>query len=968
MTVHPSFELVREQTLAEVNSHARLYRHKRTGAELLSLTNQDENKVFGITFRTPAADSTGLPHIMEHSVLCGSRKYPVKEPFIELAKGSLNTFLNAMTYPDKTVYPVASQNLQDFYNLVDVYLDAVFHPLITPYTLKQEGWHYELESPDGEMTFKGVVYNEMKGAYSTADDVLDQESQCRLYPDITYGVDSGGDPTRIPDLTYEQFKTFHEQYYHPSNSRIFFYGDDPEEQRLVLMDGYLNEYDAIPVTSQIALQPHFDQPRRVTLPYEASPEDTRSLISLAWMLPDGLSPEESIALSILSHILIGTPASPLRKALIDSGLGEDLTGHGFATDYRQPMFSVGMKGVAKENIPAVEQLILETLAGLARDGFDPLTVNASTNTLEFILRELNTGSYPRGLAVMLMGLETWLYDGDPLEGIAFEKPLQAVKAQAAAGKLYETLLHKHLVENAHRSVVILEPDPELGDRRAAAEKARLDQARAAMSAADIDLVVAETLELTRRQETPDSPEALATIPSLKLEDLDRAVRTIPSQAIPQPVGEVLYHDLFTNGILYLDLGFDMHDLPGEWLPLMPLFGRALTETGARDQDFVQLIQRIGSQTGGISPSTFISAAHGKTQAQAWFFLRGKAMLPQTGELLSILNDVLSSAHLYDRERFRQMALEEKAGLESALARMGHRMVNLRLRAQFSEAGWVSEQMNGVSQLFYLRKLLEEIDSDWLSVQARLEAIRDRLINRAASIANITVDAAAWQQVQPQLEAFLNGLPVHARAPQAWKTAPALPAEGLALPSQVNFVGKAANLYDLGYQLDGSMLAISSYVSATWLWEKVRVQGGAYGAMFVFDQYTGVLSYLSYRDPNLTESLEIYDQTAEFLQNLTLSDAELTKSIIGAIGDLDAYQLPDAKGYTALVRKLIGVDDAWRQQLRDQLLGATAADFHHLGEVLRGMSSAGRVAVLGPATSFQAVEKEQPGWMSVQQIL
>ncbi|HMN62555.1 MAG TPA: insulinase family protein, partial [Anaerolinea sp.] len=485
MGLHPAFEQIHQERIPEVNSLATLYKHLRTGAEILSLENDDENKVFGITFRTPAPDSTGLPHIMEHSVLCGSRKYPVKEPFIELAKGSLNTFLNAMTYPDKTCYPVASQNLQDFYNLIDVYLDAVFYPNITPHTLQQEGWHYEIDDPDAPLTFKGVVFNEMKGAYSSADDLLDQESQARLYPDITYGVDSGGDPVHIPDLTYAQFKAFHQTFYHPSNARIYFYGDDDPARRLELLDAYLSQFDPLQVPSTIPLQPLFDHPRRATAPYEASPEDTRSLLTVSWMLPEAADAELAIGLSILDHILIGSPASPLRKALIDSGLGEDLTGRGLDLGYRQPFYSVGMKGVAPENTLRVEQLILDSLAALARDGIDPATVSASLNTVEFRLRELNTGRFPRGLAIMLGALETWLYDGDPFDSLRINPPLESIKARLARGERYfEALLHAHLVENLHRSTVVPEPDPDLARRRAEAETDRLAQIKAAMSPAE----------------------------------------------------------------------------------------------------------------------------------------------------------------------------------------------------------------------------------------------------------------------------------------------------------------------------------------------------------------------------------------------------------------------------------------------------------------------------------------------------
>ena len=972
-TLH-GFEIVRQEEIRELNSRATLYRHVRSGAELLSLENDDENKVFGVTFRTPPSDSTGVAHIMEHSVLCGSRKYPVKEPFIELEKGSLKTFLNAFTYPDKTCYPVASQNAKDFYNLVDVYLDAVFNPTISPFTLKQEGWHYELEALDGEMEFKGVVFNEMKGAYSSPDGVLDRVTQQAVFPDNTYGLDSGGNPERIPDLTYAAFQEFHRRFYHPANARIYFYGDDNPEKRLELLDIYLREFERIEVNSAIGLQAPFEQPRHLVAPYEVSEggEEPKAMLTVSFLLPPGSTSEAAelvVGLSVLDHILSGTPAAPLRKALIDSGLGEDLTGRGMDTSSRQMFYSIGMKGVQGENTPRVEELILDTLNRLAVEGIDPDTVAASLNTVEFALRERNTGSFPRGLIVMLQALSTWLYDGDPFVALRIDAPLAGIKARVQTGERYfESLIQDYLLNNTHRVTVILEPDPALAERRAQAEKDRLAQARAEMSQADLEAVVADTLELRRRQEAPDSPEALATIPSLKLADLDRKVRTIPAEELRLGGGDVLYHDLFTNHILYLDLGFNLHNLPQAWLSYLPLFGRALTESGTSSQTFVQLLQRIGRATGGIHEQIMISSRPEGGEAAAWMLLRGKAMVPQAGELLAILDDILRGARLDDRERFRQMALEEKASLESGLVRSGHRVVNSRLKARFDEAGHANELIGGTSYLFFLRDLVARIDADWAGVQAQLEQIRARLINRSAMICNVTLDRANFALVQPLLADFLAGLPGAPIQAEVWAAGSAIPAEGLTIPAQVNYVGKGANLFQAGYQLNGSILAINNLLNSTWLWEKVRVQGGAYGGFATFDTYSGVMTFLSYRDPNVLATLDIYDGTAEFLCKLELSQAELTKTIIGAISDLDAYQLPDAKGYTSLVRKLVGMNDQRRQRFRDELLAASPQNFKDLAEVLERVVRGGPVVVLGSLGAIQAASEQRPGWIEVHPVL
>jgi presequence protease len=952
------FELLREEEIPELNTTARLYRHGQTGAELLSLINpDDENKVFGITFRTPPEDATGLPHIMEHSVLGGSRKYPLKEPFVELVKGSMKTFLNAMTFADMTAYPVASQNLQDFYNLVDVYLDAVFHPLITRQHLEQEGWHYELEDVDAPLIYKGVVFNEMKGAYSSPDSLLARYSWRTLFPDTLYRHDSGGDPREIPNLTYEQFKRFHETYYHPSNARIFFYGDDDPEERLRLLDGYLRDFTAVPVDSAVPLQEALPAPRqeRYTYAVDAGSDFSRkAMVTVNWLLTENTDPEQTMALEILSYALVSTPASPLRKALIDSGLGEEVVGGGLSTMARQMLFSVGLKGIRVEDAGRVEQLILETLARLADEGFEADMVEAAVNSIEFSLRENNTGAYPRGLVIMIRALTTWLYERDPLAPLAFEAPLAAVKEKLAENPRYlQELIRDCFLDNGHRATMLLEPDPQQRQREEAAEKERLAQVRASLSEANLQAIVDNSRELRLRQETPDPPETLALIPRLTLDDLEREVRTIPTEFVREDDGRILYHDLFTNNIVYLDLGFDLHLLPAELLPFVPLFGRSLLGIGTESEDYVKLSQRIGRKTGGIAPVTFHSAVQQQEEAAAWLFLRGKATMAQAGDLLAILRDVLQTVRLDNRDRFRQMLLESKAGMEARLVPMGHSIVDTRLRARFDEAGWLAEQMGGVSYLFFLRDLVTAVEEDWPSVYEKLESIRRILLNRSAILANVILDRENWAEFKPQVEAFLAGFATAEPQPARWSRSRPPEREGLTLAAQVNYVGKGANLYELGYRLDGSISVITNYLRTTWLWERIRVQGGAYGALCSFDKQTGVFNFVSYRDPNLLGTLDNYDRTPSFLRRLELSQDELTKSIIGAISALEPYQLPDAKGYTALLRCLIGETDERRQEYRDQVLSTSAADFKAFSDVLDRLGDQGDVVVLGSPDAITA---------------
>lgn len=959
MADYRGFELIREQEIPEYNTLARWFRHTKSGAELLSLENDDENKVFGITFRTPANDSTGVGHIMEHAVLCGSRKYPVKEPFVELIKGSIHTFLNAFTYPDRTCYPVASTNLKDFYNLIDVYLDAVFYPNLTPFTLQQEGWHYELDEPDKPLQYKGVVFNEMKGNYSSPDRILSELSQNYLFPETTYRHESGGHPRDIPRLTWEQFKHFHETYYHPANSRIYFYGDDPLEERLAILDSYLRDFDRIEVNSEVGLQKPWSKPKTVREKYPASddPEQNKTMLTVNWLLAENDTPLRGLALAVTGHILLGTPASPLHKALIDSGYGEDVTGVGIETELRQIYFSTGLKGVGDENVDKVERLVIDTLSALCSKGIDPHTVEASMNTVEFRLRENNTGSYPRGLALMLRCLAYWLYNRDPIDAIGFEKPLSKLKKQLAKNPRYfEGIIDTYFLRNPHRLTLILEPDADLRQQEEARERSKLERVKQSLTREELLQIIENTRELRARQEKPDDPEALAKIPSLHLQDLEREAKKIP--LAEQQVGEakILYHDLFTNGIVYLALGFDYHCLPEDLLPYLPLYSRCLLEIGTTEESFVQLFQRIGRKTGGISPSVYNNARLHSSQATTLLLLRGKALMSQTGELLAIMNDMLRKIQLDNRERFLQMVLEEKANLEAGLIPGGHGYVNTRLRARFSESGWLSERLGGVSYLFFIRELVEQVKSNWPAVLAKLEEIHKRIFTRHNLICNVTLDAENWATFEPELRAFLKALPAQPQSAQTWNREAAFEFEGLTVPTQVNFVAKGANLYELGYTFHGSALVIQKFLRTTWLWERIRVQGGAYGGFCTFDRRTGVFSFVSYRDPNLQQTLESYDKTADFLRQVPLLASEIERSIIGTIGDLDAYQLPDARGYTSMDRYLAGETDETIQQIRDEVLSTTEADFRHFADVLDMVREHGVVEVLGSPEAIAAANE------------
>ena len=969
----PAFSLVQETEVPELNTQVRLYRHEKSGAQVMSLINDDENKSFGIAFRTIPEDSTGVAHILEHAVLNGSRKFPVKEPFVELIKGSLNTFLNAMTASDKTMYPVASTNLKDFYNLVDVYMDAVFFPLIQSHILEQEGWHYELEAADQPLEYKGVVFNEMKGAYSSPENRLGDYIQQTLFPDVPYRLDSGGDPREIPNLTYEQFKAFHSKYYHPSNALIFFYGDDDPEERLRFLDGYLKEFDAATIDAAVPLQPFFDEPRRFTFSYPSSEEEeglNKSMLTVNWVLPEMENLEEVFAGDILSDILLGNQAAPLRKALIDSGLGEKIIGGGLSNYTRQPTFSVGLKGIESTNSPAVEALIVETLTELAEQGIDRETIEASLNSIEFSLRENNTGSFPRGLVLFFIALDFWSYGRDPIEPLFFEGPMKAIRDRFEAGEpLFENLIRRLLLENWHRTTVLMEPDPEMGAKEEAEERQKLDAIKAAWTPEQIEAVITRTQQLREIQETPDTPEALATLPTLSLDDLEKKTTIVPKEVLTIADTTVLHHDLFTNGIVYLELAFDLHSLPQELLPYLPMFTRCLLGMGTETEDFVKLTRRIGRKIGGLYATSFVSPAAGTDEAVTKLFLRGKSTMAQARDLLEILRDVVLTVKLDNSERFRQMVLESKSAKESSLVPSGHSYANARLRAHFNEAYWLNEQISGLSSLFFIRKLAVEVENDWDGVLAKLEQIRRIVINRNAAMLNITLDKENWDVLQPELQAFLHQLPSEDYISQTWERKPYARNEGFTIPAQVNYVAKGGSLFDNGYQPHGSAFVVNKYLYTTYIWEKIRVQGGAYGGMVAWDRISGVYSYISYRDPNLGATIHNYDGTPAFIRNLDLSQEELTKSIIGTIGDVDGYQLPDARGHGSFVRHMTGVTDEDRQNLRDEILGTTTADFKAFGEALQALRDSGEVVVLGGAEDIRLANEEMGGdWLTVEKAL
>ncbi|HPN83046.1 MAG TPA: insulinase family protein, partial [Spirochaetota bacterium] len=914
---------------------------------LVSISNNDDNKVFGISFGTPPRDSTGVAHILEHSVLCGSKKYPLKEPFVELIKGSLNTFLNAFTYPDKTCYPVASQNTQDLYNLADVYMDAVFHPLIDEWTFMQEGWHYETTDRKSPLTRKGVVYNEMKGVYSSPDSLLHEFSQRILFPDSIYGNDSGGDPRVIPSLDYASFSAFRERYYHPSNARIWFWGDDDPGTRLVWLDERLSEFDAKPCEAVIKPQPALTAPRTEEMFYAASPEESnpKAMFTLNWLLPEKHDASIALAFHILEEILIGQAASPVKRALIESGLGEALAGIGLESELRQMYFSVGLRGIGTADIPAAEAIIFETLEALAAGGVPQEIVHAALNTVEFALRERNTGRFPQGLSMMLTALTTWLYSRDPLMLLPFERPLEEIKSRIASREpVFETLIREHFINNPHRVGLRLLPDTGLAERQAHEEATELAEIRAGLVPAEVDRIIATTLALEERQQREDDPAALAGLPSLGVQDLDRETKKLPRGTSDRP--DLLINIPETSGIVYVDLAFDCTGMPSGLLPWARTWAHALTEIGTESEDYAAFATRIASETGGIRTSDIIApTVSGGTTSS--LVVRARVLAQNVDKLAAILEAMLLTPRLGDVERLARIVLSRRARIEESLVSSGHLVVDSRVRAMLHPSGAISEAIRGLGEFAALSAAGSTPDNTLLKeIHANL-AVRERVT------LSITASPGLAESAAKTVTSVLDRLP----AQGSWPREGGLPATGAAAlaltgPLKVHYVGRGLNMAAAGYKPHGAAILACRAISTGWLWNSVRVQGGAYGAFCRYSPYSGILTMASYRDPNLENTLKRYGETADWLREQAFTGRESERAIIGAIGELDAWQMPDARGFSTLTQHLAGVTDEMRQRQRDEVFSTTKADLDRFAEALADLANSPAMAVFGPEESLQ----------------
>ncbi|MCM8536820.1 MAG: insulinase family protein [Lentisphaeraceae bacterium] len=947
------YRLESEERVEEIDSDIQIFTHLATGAKVLVAKSEDDNKVFNISFKTPPEDDTGLAHIMEHSVLCGSRKYPVKEPFVELMKGSLNTFLNAMTYPDKTVYPVASRNLKDFQNLVDVYLDAVFFPTLSKEAFEQEGWHYEVE--ENSLSYKGVVFNEMKGVFSSPESYLDYSLNKVLFADSTYGFESGGFPEAITDLSYETYLQFHKEKYHPANSWITIYGDVDTDYWLDYLENeYLGKFQMPDFKlPEIVKREKLLEPQEIECSYPAG-EDTdknASLISISFITGDILDVERNFAMGVLDAILIGSAASPLKKALLESGLSEDTLDYGYGNEILQTSWSVGLRDASPENKQAFVDLVFSEFRKYAKEGLPEKMVKAALNTCEFQLREANYGSYPKGLIYSFNIMNQWLYEGNPTTGLKFEDLLSDLKTKVAQGGYFEKLIEDVFLNNSEYVVAVCKPDSEMGLKEQQEEANKLAAYEKTLSDEDKLALKARNEYLLELQSTPDSEEALASIPHVSKEDIDREVKDIPQEEIVLGDTTLLYHELPTQGIIYSQLSFDCENIPLSQFQWLALTNSLLLKVGTKDQSFDDLLQDIACETGGIgSTINVFSSAKSSTGYGAHLWIQSKIMKRKSAELVDFFEKIFKKIDFSDKSRIEDLLSSMTSKLRTTLQTNGDRATRSYLGASLSNAGYLGNLISGPEYYDFLKKVQEEFASDPDKVISKLNEMKEQVFQRENLLMNVTSSKKAFDLASQDFAKIPDLLPQGNSFTSNTENVFALESKNTALqaPGGVQYVAKGINLRDIGYENHGSFDLLNQLLSTGYLWERIRVQGGAYGCYLTYDRLSGALILASYRDPNLEKTLDVFNEIHEFLENLEMPENALEKLLLGTFGRLDAPMTNSQKGKLALNRHLTGVKIDEINKYRAELLDSTLNDLKAFAKYFKTLSEDGVVCVHGSA--------------------
>lgn len=954
-TMIHGFRVDRSVFVKELNSQAYEMTHEKSGARLLYIQNDDDNKVFSISFRTTPTDSTGVPHICEHSTLCGSRKFPLKEPFVELVKGSLNTFLNAMTFPDKTMYPLASRNATDFHNLMDVYLDAVFFPnmLKDKQVLMQEGWHYEMTSPEDPLTYSGVVFNEMKGVFSSPDSQLERHVMENLFPDTTYGVESGGDPDDIPNLTQEDFVAFHAKYYHPSNSYLFLYGDMDIDSTLAFIDGeYLSRFTAAHIDSEIGRQAC---PGSIvkTYPYGlASGEKTeqKTLHSLTYVIDDALDPTLALAFKALTYVLLQSPAAPLKKALVDAGVGRDVSGD-FQDGILQPLWGISINGSEADQQQRILPIVRQVLTDMVTKGIDKTLLTGAVNRMEFTLREADFAGRPKGLIYGIRCMDTWLYDNDPLASLTYEEALKTLRQGIETG-YYERLIETYILKNPYYALVSLVPEPGLTEKHDQALAEKLAAYKKTLSAEELQTIIADTQALKKRQAAPDSPEALQTIPTLSRDDLEKKAEEVELHTSQDAGITTCYVPDFTNGITYLNAYFDLHGFTAEEISYIYLLSDLLGDLDTNAHSYVDLANLVDLYTGGIDYTVSAYSDHDdNTKYVPVFKIRAKSLSQNLPKLLELMKEITTQTLFSNKDRLCELIEETKAGWDMDAFRRGHTLVMHRVLSYVSPVEGFCDA-GEFSYYGFVSQLAASIRTDWQSVADHLGSVMEKVFTRAAMTLEITGGEEDRQTVLTLLPAWTESLPQGILEDTLCDFGCQKKNEGIMTSGTVQYVAKGGNFRLHGYDYTGAMMVLDTILQYGYLWTKIRVQGGAYGAFTRF-YGNGDMVFCSYRDPNLKKSVEAYDALADYLEYFDVSDREMTKYVIGTLSRIDIPLTPSLRGDKAMNRYFSGTTQALAQQRRDQLLATTAADIRALAPLVRDVMGDNCLCVMGGEGKIRA---------------
>lgn len=952
-----AYRVVEHKTIEEMQSEGIVLEHKKTKARLFLVSNDDENKVFCIGFRTPPDNDCGLPHILEHSVLCGSDKFPLKDPFVELVKGSLNTFLNAMTYPDKTVYPVASCNDKDFQNLMDVYMDAVLHPNIykEEKIFRQEGWHYELESKDAPLIYNGVVYNEMKGAYSSPESLLDSVTQKTLFPDTCYGKDSGGDPVHIPELSYEKFLDFHRTYYHPSNSYIYLYGDMDMAEKLAWLDEeYLSHYEERPVDSRIREQKAFEKPVEREFSYSItdgeSGEDA-TYLSVNTVVGDDLDPKLYVAFQILEYTLLDAPGAPLKQALIDAGIGKDILG-GYESGILQPFFSVIAKDANKEQKGEFLAIVKGTLRKLADQGINRKSLLAGMNYFEFKYREADYGSAPKGLMYGLQCLDSWLYDGDPMTHLCYQETFDFLKKEVENG-YFEQLIKDYLLDNPFEAVIVVAPEKNLTAKEDEKLAKKLADYKASLSEEELEKLVCATRELKEYQDTPSTPEILAKIPLLTREDIDKKAETFFWTEKEEDGIKVLHHNFFTSGIGYLKILFNTSVLPQEDLLYAGLLKSVLGSISTEHYSYSDLTSEIHLNSGGMDFSvTSYANLQDAEQFTGAFVASIRVLYDKLDFGFTMLEEILNHSVFTDEKRLGEVIQETRSRARMKLENAGHSTAVSRATSYFSATAYYNELTGGTAYYHFLEQLEKDYPAKKQEIIAKLQEVSRKLFTRSNMLVNYTADEKGYEKLPETLKLLSAKLPEGSRETYAFTHPVKNVNEGLKTSAQVDYVARCGNFRDAGLAYTGALKILQVILSYDYLWLNIRVKGGAYGCMSGFGR-SGEGYLVSYRDPNLKETNEIYEGIPAYLEQFDPDERDMTKYVIGTISNLDAPLTPSVKGSRGLSAYLSGVTEEMMQTERDQVLQATKEDIRALAAHVRAVLQTGSFCVVGNEEKIEA---------------